>query len=172
MAKIAIVAIEIDDAGRLLVVPEAGADYGFIYRMAAGVNWNSESACLVAPSPEEWSYLDWFETIYSAVRSEYGDQLCISGSTTWTNVPSELRDQIVISSGTIEARLASAAEASREASHREGRKRENQRISLQAGEAFRARDYSKTVELLSTAEPPLSAADEKKLRHARAKLGS
>ena len=101
MSTISIEEISIDDAGRLLVRPtiQTGSDFAFIYRAAVGVNWDADSRSLVAPKPTEWSYLDWFQNIVAAVRSEYGDQLALSSRTHWRNVPGDLRDQIEQAAG-------------------------------------------------------------------------
>jgi hypothetical protein len=44
--------------------------------------------------PKEWSYLDWFQNIRAAVRSEYGDQLILSPDTQWSGIPCELQKEI------------------------------------------------------------------------------
>ena len=106
LPKIPIEEITIDAAGRLLVRPvlKTGTDFAFIYRAAVGVNWDPRSASLVAPKPKEWSYIDWFRNIIAAVRSEYGDQLTLSSETEWSNVPSDLRQQIERSAAALNGR--------------------------------------------------------------------
>ena len=105
MRIIAIQEISIDGTGRLFVRPKLcnDADFALIYRAAAGIDWDADSRSLVAPKPKEWSYLDWFQNILSAVRTEYGDQLTFSSHTRWSNVPDDLRlkmEQIFIEPAT------------------------------------------------------------------------
>jgi len=172
MAKIFLKSIEVDDSGRLLLKPESGVDYAYIYRAAVGVNWSPELSCLFAPQPKEWSYVDWFENIYAAVRSEYGDQLFITSTTIWRNVPAELRERIMKSFSGIEERLQTIEALQRESGSKLARENEYRRISEQAAEAFRNKDLKKTVTLLSSAPSPLSPVDEKKLKYAHKKLES
>ena len=124
MAKIFLKSIEVDDSGRSLLKPESGVDYAYIYRAAVGVNWSPELSCLFAPQPKEWSYVDWFENIYAAVRSEYGDQLFITSTTIWRNVPAELRERIMKSFSGIEERLQAIEALQRESASKLARENE------------------------------------------------
>lgn len=93
---ILIAAVSIDDAGQLSVLPQLGPseNYAFIYRAAMGVKWDPALHSLVAPTPKEWSYLDWFKQIIAAVDDEYGQHLVLSYDTLWHNVPDDLRTEI------------------------------------------------------------------------------
>jgi hypothetical protein len=89
--------IRLDDAGRLLVVPElpAGEDMAFVYRAAKDITWDENSRALAAPAPRPggWSPLDWYRQIVSAVGDEYGARLAVGPGTKW-HVPQELRQEI------------------------------------------------------------------------------
>ena len=87
-------AVTIDEVGRLLVRPSPPAVYDQIYRAALGVGWDPPTRSLVTPTPEEGSYFRWFRRIVDAVRSEYGQHLCISEITGWQNVSLRLRTEI------------------------------------------------------------------------------
>ncbi len=156
MATVHIDKVEVDSNGRLLIAPPAGSDYTHIYRDATGVFWTHDGINLSSPTPRDWTLLQWFECIYCSVRSEYGDMLEISPRTRWVNVPFELREQITQSAADIEDRLRKIAGDNQVRLAQASRQDEYRRISSDAGEAFRRRDYSKTVRLLSSAPPPLS----------------
>ena len=96
LREITIASVSIDSARRLLVRPslDADSDFALIYRAAMGVNWDSESRSLVAPTPKEWSHFDWFKHLIEAVSIEYGQRLVLSETTQWANVPEELRAEI------------------------------------------------------------------------------
>jgi hypothetical protein len=63
--------IAIDDSGRLTVKPNK-QKFELIYRSALEVHWDDKKECLYSPKPREWTYLDWYKQIISAVESEYG----------------------------------------------------------------------------------------------------
>lgn len=170
MANVHIDKIEIDSSGRLLITPEPGFDFSFIYRTATGVNWDNASSSFTAPKPKEWSYLNWFENIYASVRGEYGDQLFISNRTKWSNVDNELKHEIIRGSAEIEERLQDIHETHLKKSLGVNKEYEHKIITAQAAEVFRKGDYKQTVTLLSTAVLPLSAVDKKKLQYARKKI--
>ena len=156
--------------GRLLVTPELGTDYAHIYRAAVGVNWSLEYSYLFSPQPREWSYIDWFENIYVAVRSEYGDRLIITQETMWINVADELKSKIVKSASEVEQRLQDRAIHRESALCEEQEKEEYRKLSNEAALAFRKKDYKKVAYLLSSTHLQLSMADEKKLDYACKKL--
>ncbi|WP_370870782.1 hypothetical protein [Bradyrhizobium sp.] len=83
-------AVGIDGDGSLWVKP-ASCTFPFIYRAAMEVNWDDGRQCLYAPKPREWSYSKWFRQIIDAARSEYGTELRIVPTTSWSNVEVSLR---------------------------------------------------------------------------------
>jgi Integron Cassette Protein Hfx_Cass5 len=94
--QVAIAAISVDAAGRLLVKPalSKNADFNFIYRAAMEVSWDSELRSFSAPAPRAWSRADWFKKIVAAAKGEYGVQLCLSPDTQWSNVAAEDKQEI------------------------------------------------------------------------------
>lgn len=85
--------IAIDDSGQLTVRP-LKQNYKYIYRSALEVHWDSKQECLYSPKPREWSYLDWYKQIVSAVMSEYEYKLVITQETKWTNITDTLKQEI------------------------------------------------------------------------------
>jgi hypothetical protein len=87
----------LDEAGRLIVVPElaSGEDFAFVYRAAMEISWDAPMRGLASPAPRPggWKYVDWFNQICRAVASEYGSILTLGHDTRWT-VPPALRRQI------------------------------------------------------------------------------
>jgi hypothetical protein len=89
--------ITVDEAGRLLVVPDLSPqeDFAFIYRAAMEVSWNPSARALLSPElrPGGWTYADWFRQIVRAAADEYRTKLVIDGRTSWS-VAEEVRRQI------------------------------------------------------------------------------
>jgi hypothetical protein len=94
MTEDSIAQIEIDAAGRLLLLPQS-ASFPSIYREAMEVGWDRDRRALFGPKPTEWSYTRWFEQLVAAT-SEQGVRLLLTPSTKWTNVPPEVRAEIEI----------------------------------------------------------------------------
>lgn len=82
-------AIGIDDRGSLWVRPTSSV-FPLIYREAVEVHWDRVRSCLYAPTPREWSYVDWFRQIRSAAR-EQGVDLSLVPATSWFGVDAELK---------------------------------------------------------------------------------
>lgn len=89
-----ILEIGIDERERLYIMPE-NERFTMIYRSAAEVHWDNDGEFLYSPKPREWSYFDWFRHIVDVVQSEYGCKLLLTRQTLWTNVPNQLKEQIV-----------------------------------------------------------------------------
>jgi hypothetical protein len=87
--------IKIDDSGRLCIFPEM-EKFTLIYRTATEVHWDNQRMFLFSPKPREWSYFDWFKHIIDVARSECYCDLSITKATIWTNIPSSLRQQILV----------------------------------------------------------------------------
>ncbi len=91
-----ILEVFIDKETRLcLRVEKEGFPY--IYREAAGVNWNQEGRYLYSTPPLDWTYLDWYRHIYD-LAYQYGCKLILSSNTKWTNIPNELKEDILAQS--------------------------------------------------------------------------
>ena len=85
--------IEIDEAGRLLVVPSSEA-FPYIWREAMEVHWDSDRSALYAPAPRTWSRSRWLAQILDAARAQ-GCELRVTSETIWIgfdpDVEAELR---------------------------------------------------------------------------------
>ena len=91
MKRDAIVKVEIDEAGRLHVVP-ASQEFPYIYREAMEVHWDPDRRSLHSPVPRDWSLVQWFQQILLAAK-EQGCELLLSPSTHWFNVAPDLQSQ-------------------------------------------------------------------------------
>jgi len=86
--------IKIDDFGRFCLYPE-NAQFDYIYRAAAEVNWDAKDLFLYSPKPREWSYFNWYLQIIAAVRNEYGYILMVTENTKWTNIADDSKQLII-----------------------------------------------------------------------------
>ena len=83
--------VGIDANGRLYVTPKQ-ENFEFIWRYAAGVNWDKELLRLYSPVPtQEMTYYDWFKQIQLAAEYEYGIILRLKEKTSWNNIPDSLK---------------------------------------------------------------------------------
>jgi len=83
--------VEIDEAGRLHVVPSSHS-FPYVYREAMEVHWDEQRKSLYSPPPREWSYARWFQQIVLVAR-EQGCVLVLAANTTWRGVSSDLQRQ-------------------------------------------------------------------------------
>ena len=88
--------IGIDASGRLYVKP-ATQNFHMIWRSGAEVHWDVENQSLYSPKPREWSFLDWYKHILAVAKEGDGGGciLRITASIVWTNIPVELKSQIL-----------------------------------------------------------------------------
>jgi hypothetical protein len=93
MTKEKIIEVGIDEKGRLYIKPETKT-FEFIWRDASEVGWDDKEKVLYSPKPKEWTYYDWYRQIIMGTNGEYGCQLVLTDKTQWTNIPSELKNQI------------------------------------------------------------------------------
>ncbi|PKB15255.1 hypothetical protein [Flavobacterium sp. 5] len=89
-----IIEIGIDDNERLFLKPKKES-FSLIYRTATEINWNEKEFFLYSPKPREWNYYDWFLHIINIVEKECNCKLILTDRTIWTNVPTELKKQII-----------------------------------------------------------------------------
>jgi hypothetical protein len=85
--------IGVDDQGALYVRPEQSS-FPLIYRAGAEIGWDASRARLFSAAARQWSYARWLSQIVEAVVDEYGVRLRLATSTSWTNVPEDLRAEI------------------------------------------------------------------------------
>ena len=93
MKTVRLATVEIDSKGRMRLYPVEAA-YDFIYRAAAGVDWDKEGRFLHARELGDWTYPEYFGQIVSAVASEYGDVLKTESGTKWIGVSDIIRQEI------------------------------------------------------------------------------
>jgi len=89
-----ILEIGIDNQERLFVRPEKQT-FEYIYRAAAEVGWDKKEKVLYSPKPREWSYYLWYRHIIDIAKDEYGCKLYLTDKTIWTNIPNDLKQQII-----------------------------------------------------------------------------
>lgn len=89
-----ILEIGIDIHERLYIKPE-NARFDLIYRTATEVHWDASGLFLFPPKPREWNYLNWYRHIVDVVNKECGYRLVWSAKTIWTNIPKELKREII-----------------------------------------------------------------------------
>jgi hypothetical protein len=93
MDRDTIASVEIDDTGRLLVVPSYKT-FPLIYREAAEVHWDVARQALYSPKPREWTYPMWFRHILEVAASCHV-LLCVTPETQWRNIDSELQAKLL-----------------------------------------------------------------------------
>ena len=86
--------IGIDALERLFIKPEK-EKFALIYRTATEVHWDSKNNFLYSPKPREWSYFDWYKQITGVVENECSCTLLLNDKTQWTNIPDNLKKQII-----------------------------------------------------------------------------
>lgn len=86
--------IGINETGQLYLRPEQER-FILIWRSATEVHWNNKENFLYSPKPREWSYLDWYKQIVSVVANEYNVNLNVTDKTLWSNIPSNLKENII-----------------------------------------------------------------------------
>lgn len=87
-----IVEVGIDEQGSLYVQPRA-TKFPLIYREAMEVGWDQQRQRLFSPKPREWSYVQWFRQLREGAK-EQGVLLQLVPTTTWSNVPADVRQDI------------------------------------------------------------------------------
>ena len=88
-----IIEVGIDDMERLYIKPEK-EKFTLIWRSATGVHWDNKGF-LYSPKPREWTYFDWYGEIVSVIETDCNCKLILTNQTQWSNVPKELKQQII-----------------------------------------------------------------------------
>jgi hypothetical protein len=89
-----IIEIGIDENEQLFIKPKSER-FTLIYRTATEVHWNEKGLFLYSPKPREWSYYDWYRHITNMAEKECNCKLMLTPRTTWTNIPDDLKKQII-----------------------------------------------------------------------------
>lgn len=88
-----IIKVWLDEHGRLFVQP-AEMQFEFIYRTAAGINWDARQRALFNSELRDWSPVQWFEQILKAAASEYNVALRTGPLTKWAGLTPRLQAEI------------------------------------------------------------------------------
>ncbi len=86
--------VEIDALGRLNISPEE-QKFTQIYRTATQVHWDPQNQSLYSPKPTDWTYVDWYNHIIKVVHEECFCELSLTNETVWTNVPENIKNEIL-----------------------------------------------------------------------------
>ena len=92
-----VAAVELDDEGRLHVVP-ATRSFPHAYREAMEVSWDPQRRSLYSPPPRSWSYGRWVEQIL-ALAAAQGVRLVVHRGTAWVGVPEPVRLELMRAAG-------------------------------------------------------------------------
>ncbi len=87
-------AIEIDQAGHLLVRLDGRRSFELIYRLANGLSWDPAKHAIQAAQPDRWEHRELLSHICASLASEYGEHWETGSSTLWINVPAELQRRL------------------------------------------------------------------------------
>ena len=90
MREIIIQRVRLDPHRRLRLrpTPSRPSGYTYIYRDASSVQWDDLCGELYVHNVPDVTTLDEFKRILAAVAGEYGDQLILSPSTEYVDIPS------------------------------------------------------------------------------------
>ena len=89
-----IIEVGIDENERLFIKPK-NESFTLIYRTSTEVHWDGKGFFLYSPKPREWSYYDWYRHITNVTEKECNCKLMLTPRTTWTNIPYDLKKQII-----------------------------------------------------------------------------
>jgi hypothetical protein len=90
--------IEITDKGVIVIALESGGkpSYQYVYRAAAGVDWDPHGKAFRFDTKNDGRYAKWFAHILNVLDSEMGLQLRLARGVTWTAVPDEVRAELLM----------------------------------------------------------------------------
>jgi hypothetical protein len=86
--------IRIDGSGRLCIMPEREI-FSLVYRTTMEVHWDQKELFLYSPKPREWLYFDWYLQILAAAK-ECNCELHLTDNTSWVDIPTSLKEQILL----------------------------------------------------------------------------
>ncbi len=89
MSRIHITEVTLRSDGFLLVRPDLpeNSDYLHIYRASNGIRWSPKDRALLPHELGSSSPVFLFARMIDAAKNEYGDELLLTGSTAWKDVP-------------------------------------------------------------------------------------
>ena len=89
-----IIEIGIDEKIGIYVKPET-VKFPFIWRSASSIHWDDKEHILCTTNQSGWTHLQWYKQIIGAVLDEYGYELILTDKTIWTNIPDNLKLDII-----------------------------------------------------------------------------
>jgi hypothetical protein len=89
MAEVQIKQVRLDHNRRLRLRadPSKWVGYDLIHRDASGVRWDELTGELYVLEVSNFTFLDEFKQIVTAVEREYSDKLMLSASTAYVDIP-------------------------------------------------------------------------------------
>lgn len=70
------------DGKRVLIYPKSHkSSFQYIYREAAGVNWDDSEKCFSSTQIDKWDIARWYQHIFQTVKEGLGIQLILSEDT-------------------------------------------------------------------------------------------
>jgi hypothetical protein len=89
-----IIEVGIDENERIFIKPKSEY-FSSIYRTSTEVHWDEKGLFLYSAKAREWSYYDWYRHITNVAEKEYNCKLRLTPRATWTNIPDDLKKQII-----------------------------------------------------------------------------
>ncbi len=89
--------IEFAIADSLLIVRLDGGgkpSYQHVYRAAAGVYWDNDFGAFKFDTKNDKRLVHWFAHVRQVIEEEMDVRLLLDSKTTWTNVPSQIQQEI------------------------------------------------------------------------------
>ena len=100
MASETVLNIEIASASGMLIGRLEGSgkpNYQHVYRAGAGVCWDNDAGAFKFDTKVDNRVAHWFAHIREVLEDEMDLRLRVDSTTTWTNVPNEVRRKIELS---------------------------------------------------------------------------
>ena len=90
--------VEITDEGVIVIALESVGkpSYQHVYRAAAGVYWDHDRKAFRFATKNDGLYAKWFAHIQNVLDDEMGLKLRLAKVVTWTGVPDEVRDDLLV----------------------------------------------------------------------------
>lgn len=85
-----------DENELLLKVIEGSPDYQYVYREAAGVNWDENQKGFKSTPIREWTVFECFFHITDILKSSLNVELTIDENVQWKNIPVKEKIKIKI----------------------------------------------------------------------------
>ncbi|MCH5719828.1 hypothetical protein [Niabella hibiscisoli] len=92
---IQIAEIGINAQGQLFIRPDQ-MSFEQIHSADPLIHWDAVNQWLYIPKPGPWPQLGWFRYIIKQCKRKYHCHLELTGRTIWTNIPDELKQQMLL----------------------------------------------------------------------------